>query len=69
MLQSLEIFLVLCIVFILGNRMASQALITPVAKFKHDFSGNFSILERDKLGLDKIDEKIEAGDSGPPQGL
>ena len=61
--------------------MASQALITPVAKFKHDFSGNFSLLERDscllptgkfkanKLGLDKIDEKIEAGDSGPPQGL
>ena len=69
MLHPLKTFLVLLIVFIVGYGMASQALITPGAKFKHAFIGNYSLVEGilltpywqmyGELNLDEIDEKIE----------
>ena len=69
MLPQLYTFLVLLIIFILGYGMASQALITPGAKFKHAFIGNYSLVEGiffapywqmyGELNIDEIDEKIE----------
>ena len=45
MLPQLYTFLVLLIIFILGYGMASQALITPGAKFKSAFIGNYSLVK------------------------
>ena len=69
MLPQLYTFLVLLIIFILGYGMASQALITPGAKFKSAFIGNYNLVEGvlfapywqmyGELNLDEIDDKIE----------
>ena len=68
MVPQLQTFIVLLVVFLLGYGMASQALITPAAKFKHDYIGNLSLVEGilfapywqmyGELNLEDIDEKI-----------
>ena len=75
MMPHLKTFLVLIIVFILGYGMASQALITPGAKFRRDYIGNFSLVNDilfvpywqmyGELNLDLIDDELEAGDARP----
>ena len=69
MLPQLQTFIVLLVVFLLGYGMASQALITPAAKFKHDYIGNLSLVEGilfapywqmyGELNLEDIDDKID----------
>ena len=69
MLPQLLTFIVLLVVFLLGYGMASQALITPAAKFKHDYIGNHSLVEGilfapywqmyGELNLEDIDTKID----------
>ena len=70
MLPQLWTFLVLLIVFLLGYGMASQALITPAAKFKSAYIGNLSFVEGilltpywqmyGELNVEDIDDKIES---------
>ena len=76
MLPQLWTFLVLLIVFLLGYGMASQALITPAAKFKSAYIGNLDFWEGilftpywqmyGELNVEDIDDKIE---SIPPRSL
>ena len=68
MLPQLQTFIVLLVVFLLGYGMASQALLTPAAKFKSDYIRNPSFIEGmvfapywqmyGELNIDQIDEKI-----------
>ena len=69
MVPQLQTFIVLLVVFLLGYGMASQALITPAAKFKSDYISNNGLIDGivfapywqmyGELNLDEIEKKID----------